>query len=361
MSTVVNVGNSSLEEIAEVLKSANSIAICGHTTPDGDCIGSQMAAYHALRALGKSVKCLLARNEALDKSLSFLPGCQDMIAAKNYTETPDVFLALDVPNVGRMGVAGAEVFERAPVTITIDHHRSEEPMSNYNFVSPTTASASMLVWDLIGCLGVEKTKDIAQCCYHGLVTDTGSFRHQNTSVDCFEYAMEMLNAGADIQATSEAFFMSRRYESIALEQEVLSRLRRGSKKNYAITYITREDFKKFKCKKIDAEPIVEVMRSIDGVRVACILREESNRSIRGSFRASDDTDVSRLANFFGGGGHKGAAGFGLFASLSDDSSQKQVSPLEAFDIVTDLLEECLCDKKDAKLHHEYIASVDNGE
>ena len=361
MTTVVNMGNSSLEQIAEVLKGAGTIAICGHTTPDGDCIGSQMAAYHALCAMGKTVKCLLARNEALDKSLSFLPGCENMIAAKNYKDTPDVFLALDVPNVGRMGAAAAEVFERSPITITIDHHRSEQPMSDYNFVSPTTASASILVWNLIKCLGVEKTQDIAQCCYHGLVTDTGSFRHQNTSVDCFEYAIDMVNAGANIQKTSEAYFMSRRYESIALEQAALSRLSRGSKKNYAITYVTRDDFKKFKCKKIDAEPIVEVLRSIDGVRVACILREEANKSIRGSFRASDDTDVAQLASFFGGGGHKGAAGFGLFASDGENSTQKQVSAIEAFDIVSSLLEERLCDKQDAKLHHDYIASINNGE
>ena len=247
--------NTDLGAIAEALRSRDDFIICGHVSPDGDCLGSQLGLAAALKGLGKRVTCLLAKDEPIDERLGFLPGAAELVPAASFDGIARTFVAVDVPTRERIGEAAAALLEGCDLTVTVDHHAVDSTMTDLVYVDPDAASTTMLVWELAGLLGAERAGDVAQCCYTGLVTDTGRFQYQN-----------------DFEATGAV--------------------------------------------KADAEPIIDALRSVAGVRVACMLREQGD-VVRGSLRAKDDTDVAAVARSFGGGGHVAAAGFTLSCTLDE--------------------------------------------
>lgn len=307
--------NTTLDEIASVLSAHHSFAICGHVSPDGDCIGSQLGLAATLRELGKDVYCLLARDEPLDHTLLFLPGVETLQPACEFNATPEVFVAVDVPNEERLGDAAA-VKARCAVSITVDHHAYDPAMSRYSYTDPDAASTTLLIWQLVQLLTTEVPVDTARCCYAGLVTDTGRFQYQNTDASCFDYAAEMVKAGADPAYASRELFQNRTLASLKLEERALAHLMLSPDGKAALTWVSREDFEACDAVKADSESLINLVRSLEGIRVACVLRDQGDE-IRGSFRAKDDTDVACLARRFGGGGHKAAAGFTLHCSLEE--------------------------------------------
>lgn len=305
--------NTDLPAIAQVLRAHDSFVICGHVNPDGDCLGSQLVVAHALRALGKRVTCVLAQDAPIDSRLAFMPGADGFVAACSLEGPVEVFLAVDVPTVERMGDAAA-LQDAAALSITIDHHAVPTTMATLNYVDPDAASTTLLAWELASCLGVERDAAMATCAYTGLVTDTGRFQFQNADARAFAAAAEMVAAGADPAFVSRWVYQNRSRGSLLLEGVAISRLRLNRTGSVALSWVAREDFERFGAVKADAEPLIDTLRSLEGVRVACILREQDD-IVRGSLRAKDDTDVSALARKFDGGGHRAAAGFTVNGSL----------------------------------------------
>lgn len=302
--------NATVAEIAEKLRACDNIVIGGHVNPDGDCLGSQLALWHALKALDKRAVCVAADNKKLPLSEEALPGRGAVIAADAYDGACDAFVAVDVPTPERMGEAPAALHKQAGVTFTVDHHAVPERMSDFSYTDPQAASTTMLVWQLIGHLGVQPSAAMATCAYAGLMTDTGRFQYQNTDAAALEAAAELVRAGASPSAIARAAYQNRTLASVKLENVAVSRMTLGCGGVYALTYITKEDYAACNAEKADGEMIIDTLRSLAGVRVACVLREQ-DESVRGSLRAKDDTDVAALARRFNGGGHRAAAGLTL--------------------------------------------------
>lgn len=307
--------NTTLSEIAEVLAEHNSFAICGHVNPDGDCLGAQLALESGLKSLGKSVVGLLAKDDPIDQNLRFLPGSGDLLFAGNYGETPEVFVAVDVPSLERLGAASA-VHDRASITITLDHHAYDHSMAQYNYVDPDAAATCILVWDLLGYLDV-RNGEVALDALTGLITDTGRFSYQNTDARAFSAAAEMVSHGASPALVTREFFQNRREASINLEQRALERRMYCENNAFVYSYLLMSDFDECHAIKADAEPLIDALRSISGVRVALMLRENDQGEVRGSLRAKDDTNVAQAAAFFGGGGHRAAAGFTFKGTMEE--------------------------------------------
>ncbi len=306
--------NTTLSEIAERLATLDDFVICGHMNPDGDCLGSQLALMHALRKLGKRAHCVLAKPDPVPANLAFLPGAADMVAGCDYDGPCEVFVAVDVPTVERVGTA-APLQAKASVTFTIDHHATPLRMSDYSYTDADSPSASMLVWQVCKLLG-SVTPEAAQCALTGLITDTGRFAFQNTTAQSFAVAAEMMEAGADPVVINREFFQNRTLASIRLEQIVIQKMALHQNGQLAVSNLTKADFAQCGAVKADAEPLIDTLRSINGVRVALILRESGPGEVRGSMRAKDDaTDVAQVARKFDGGGHKAAAGFTFHGSL----------------------------------------------
>ena len=312
--------NTTLPEIAQRLKEFQTFAICGHVNPDGDCLGSQLALAHTLQSLGKEVVCLLATDDPVEENLSFLPGLDAMVPGGMYTETPEVFIAVDVPTRERMKSAEA-IAQRSPLAITIDHHANPFAVSDLNYVDPDSPSASLIVWELIKLLGKPSAK-AALCALTGLITDTGRFSYQNTTAEAFVAAAEMVSSGASPALINREFFQNRSIASLRLEKILLERLTFSCDDAFSFSYLSKKDFEACGAIKADAEVLIDTLRDIKGVRVALILKETDEGVIRGSLRAKDDTDISGVARFYNGGGHKAAAGFTFHGSL--DAAVEQV-------------------------------------
>lgn len=308
--------NVDLATMARRMREIDSFALCGHVNPDGDCLGAQLALAGALRALGKDVVCLLARDDALDAGMRTLPGSEGLICAKEYAGSPQAFVACDVPTPERLGDAAA-VQARCEETFTIDHHAVETCMSRHNYVDPDAAATSLIVWQLVKELGVEPSAETAQCAYAGLMTDTGGFRYQNTDAACFAAAAEMTAAGARPAQTATAFFQNRSLASVRLMDRMLDHAEVDLAAGYALSWVTLQDFEECGAVRADAEPLIDTLRCIAGVRVAAVLRENAGKEVRGSLRAKDGTDVARIARGVGGGGHKAAAGFTCEGGLDE--------------------------------------------
>ncbi|WP_165060317.1 bifunctional oligoribonuclease/PAP phosphatase NrnA [Adlercreutzia sp. ZJ154] len=306
--------NTTLNEIAEALLKHDRICICGHVSPDGDCIGSQLALRCALAQLGKEVVVLLASADKLSVSFEFLPGFEELIPAASFEGTCDVFVQVDVPNARRLGEDASKIRQSASLTITIDHHAVDERETHLSYTDPDAASTSMLVWETVKHLGVDLTKDIATCAYTGLMTDTGRFQYQNADLRAFRAACEMVEAGADPAFISAEFFQRATLASIQLEAAAINNMRFICDGCVALSFITQDEMKRAGAVKSDCEQLINTLRSIDGVKVAAMLRDEG-KQVRGSFRSKDTTDVSAIAKRFGGGGHKAAAGFTLYEPL----------------------------------------------
>lgn len=306
----------SIADIAREIERYDSFVICGHVSPDGDCLGSQLALQAALRKMGKKATCLLAFKEEIEYGLRFMPGIDEMVPASDYDGDAEAFVTVDVPSAERMGEEAALVHGRTPHTITIDHHLSEGDFSDVAYVDSHAPATSMIVWDLVKELGVEPDAAIATCVYVGIITDTGRFQYQNTTADALAVASEVVGFGADPAEIARNIYQNRSRQSLALEQRMLANLEIVGKGQFAMSHIMRSDFVETGARKPDAEPLIDVLRSIRGIRVACMLRQQTG-SVRGSLRAKDDTDVARIAEQLGGGGHRAAAGFTFKGSMDD--------------------------------------------
>nr|WP_302807994.1 DHH family phosphoesterase [uncultured Adlercreutzia sp.] len=313
--TVTPQTNTTLPEIASALAERDHFVIGGHVSPDGDCLGSALGLTWALRQLGKEVACILARDEEPPSDLMFLPGADRLVPAARFEGPCECFVAVDVPTPERLG-DGARLHEAAPFTITVDHHAVPRAMSDLSYTDPDAASTSLLIWELAACLGADRDRLVASCCYTGLMTDTGRFQHGNTDAAAFKGAWEMVDAGADPGAISRAFYQNRSLASIELEERTVAHMSLRSDGEAVLSWLSLGDFDECAAVKADAEPMVDLLRSLRGVRVACMLREQEGE-VRGSLRAKDETDVAALAGEFGGGGHRAAAGFTIHGSLAE--------------------------------------------
>lgn len=312
--TVTAQTNTDLATIARALQEHDDYAICGHVNPDGDCLGSMLALAGALRGMGKQVDCLLVEDAPIEAGLHFLPGFDTLQPAPYYHGTPEVFITVDVSLDSRIGVC-ADIRAKSAFTISIDHHRGTETYSQLHYVDPDAPAACLLIWNLIKLLPVAVTPDIALDAYTGLMTDTGRFQYQNTNAESYRAAAEMVEAGVRPDIPAREVFQSRSMASLRLEGRLLERMELLHDGRFSFSYLKREDFDEFNAAKADAEPLIDTLRSVRGVQVACILKAQPDGVVRGSLRAKGDADVAAIARVLGGGGHKAAAGFTFDGTL----------------------------------------------
>lgn len=325
--------NVTLGEVAEFLRRHDDFVLCGHVSPDGDCLGSQLALAHALEKLGKRVSCVLARDEPVSAELSFMPGCEQMVPAARFNGDARTFVGLDVPSRERVADA-VSILDACEASLTIDHHAAEATMCDFVYVDPDAASASTIVWDVVKLLVDEPPFESALCAYVGLVTDTGGFRFQNSDECAFKIAGELVASGVNPADVAARVFQNRTMPSLKLEALVIERMETFCDGSAVISWVGKSDMERYGASKNDAEPLIDAIRSLEGTRVACMLREQDG-AVRGSLRSKDATDISVLARKLGGGGHKSASGFTLDVPLDEalELMKTEIAALLASDSV----------------------------
>ncbi len=296
-----------------ILEGASTIAVSGHVRPDGDCVGSTTGLYEYIRTWypQKDVDLYLEPVPHTFDFLKVVPQIRHEIKEdKNY----DVFFILDCSDPGRLGFS-EKITDRAARTVCIDHHISNQAYADENYIEPEGSSTSELIYNL---LEKEKiTKDIAESLYTGIVHDTGVFQFSCTAPSTMTAAAELMKKGIDFTTIIEDTFYSKTY----VQNQILGRALLESilfmDGKCIVSVVTKKmmDFYGVLPKHLDG--IVNQLRVTTGVEVAIFLYELEKGEFKVSLRANGDTDVSKVAGFFGGGGHKKAAGFSFKGTSHD--------------------------------------------
>lgn len=311
---------SDLAAVADALRSHDRFLLITHENPDGDALGSILAAKLALDALGKDSVMYLSGIAPLPAEYKFMP------LAELRRELPEdagerVLFALDCANESRLG-EGQAALEAAPLVLNVDHHHDNSRFGAINLVVAEASSTGEIVRDLLSELGVELTPDIAEALYIALVTDTGRFQYANTTPKALRLAAELVEAGADVHKIFQGVYESVQFAKLKLLARALERAQIYEGGRLVISYLLRDDFKEVGAAEPYSEGIIDYLRAVEGADMAALIREPprgDGPARRVSLRASEDEiDVSRIARASGhGGGHRQAAGFS-----SDDSIEE---------------------------------------
>lgn len=287
-------------KIFELINNSNSILILTHENPDGDAVGSALAIYNFLSSINKSVDMLILD---VPNTFNFLPSINKVVDKSN--KIYDLGIVVDCSSIDRIGQSNNE-FNNCKNTICIDHHLTNTNFCNINMVNSLSSSCSQVLYYLFKDLKISITKEIGISLATGLLTDTNGFKNSNIDSKSFQMVMELIDNEIDISDIYNKVLCKKSIAQHELMKIAIKRLELYDNGKIAFSYITSRDMKKVGAKNGDHEGLVEIGRDISGVMVSVFIRVEDSVYI--SLRSNGLVDVSIIAQKFGGGGHKMAAG-----------------------------------------------------
>src|SRR5580765_6233942 len=308
-----------LEAVVEALRSHDRFLVTTHENPDGDALGSMLAATLALRQLGKDVSMYLAGPAPLPGEYRFMP-LDELSRTLPADGDQRALLAVDCANESRLG-PDPEILHQSPFTIDVDHHHDNTRFGDVNLIVADASSTGEVLRDVFAELGVELTPELAEPLYIALVTDTGRFQYTNTTPKSLRLAAELVEAGADVHAVFQQVYESVEFAKLKLLARALDRARVLEGGRIVVSHLVRNDFADAGAVEAYSEGIIDYLRAVEGAELAVLIREppRDDRPLRRvSLRASiDELDVSAIARLFDGGGHRQAAGFSSDKSIDE--------------------------------------------
>src|SRR4051812_8329769 len=309
-----------LTAVVDAIRSHDRFLVTTHENPDGDALGSLLAAKLGLHSLGKDAVMYLYGDAPLPREYTWMP-LDDLRRAVPDDCADRVLLAVDCANESRLG-PDAEVLHSAPLVVNVDHHHDNTRFGNVNYVVADASSTGEIVRDLLRELNVELTPDIAEALYIALVTDTGRFQYTNTTPKALRLAAELVEAGADVHKVFQDVYESVQFAKLKLLARALERAQVYEGGRLVISYLLRGDFAEVGAAEPYSEGIIDYLRAVEGADMAALIREPPRGDAparRVSLRASaDELDVSKIARASGeGGGHRQAAGFSSSDSIAE--------------------------------------------
>lgn len=309
--------NCTLEEFCSGLKKADNFLLASHVNPEGDAIGSIVAMESLLRRMGK--KTTIVCEDPFPNRLSCLPH-QDrwQILAKVKDRKPrfDALVIADCPTLERIGKV-KELLRPETDIFNIDHHISNDYFGRYNYVKPEAAACGEVVYEIMQKFKMPVTKEEATALYVSLSTDTGSFKHSNTSVRSHQIAAELIQIGIDIERINEELYATYSLNKISLYSRLLSKVETAFGGKVAWVAMTRKDLEASGGTYEDTEGFIDFLKYIKEVKIAFFPSEMKDpNEVKVSFRSKEKYDVNQIATAFGGGGHKKASGCTIHQNLS---------------------------------------------
>jgi phosphoesterase RecJ-like protein len=282
------------------------IVLASHVDPDGDAIGSLCGLSLALSRAGREVYTALSDDGPGPTTYRDVPGF-DLLAPASEAPSWPVLVALDVPVVGRLGDMEAAA-GRAALTVRIDHHPGGSAMSDLDVADEEAPATAYLVWGLIRAMDLPLDADVAEALYVGLVTDTGRFQYSNVTPETFSMAGDLVRLGVRPEKVFRYVYDRRRLAALRLVALVIERTALEMDGKLAWAALSDEDVAAVGGVPEETENLIDELRSIEGIEVACLMKERPD-GIRGSLRSKGRVDVGAIAAELGGGGHREASGF----------------------------------------------------
>jgi phosphoesterase RecJ-like protein len=293
-----------LSRAAKLIKKAKTIAVSGHINPDGDSIGSMLGLGLGLASIGKSVQMVCEGD--VPQRYRTLPGSGDIVTR---ARAPiDLAIAVDCGSREMLGRT-YDAFLRASDILEIDHHGFRRPFGTASYIDRDAAAVGEMVFALLRRLDAGFDKAIAQNIMTSIVVETNSFRLPNVRPGTFDICARLIRRyGVDFHKLVETVFWSMRSQADTLSGVCLSRSRFSKGGRLVWSIVRLEDFRKARGRDEDVDPVPDDMRSIDGVMVAVLFREQADGRLRVSLRSKGKINVASVAESYGGGGHFDVAG-----------------------------------------------------
>lgn len=289
-----------LAEVLKHIQQRNRFLLTSHARADGDAVGSTLACYEILRQMGKSSDVML--HDGVPRVYQQLPFAGKVVQADRVSGNYDAAILLECDSIQRTRLQGLE----SQFLINIDHHRSGKAFAHVNWIDPKAVATAEMVYRLAKQAGVKISPEIATCLYTAVLTDTGAFMFEGTNEHTFELARELVLAGADPARCARHIYFGHSTAKMRLLGSALSVLQRDGP--LAWIWVTQEQMERAGAKEEDCEGLVNYALAIGDVEVAAFFRELPDGRFRVSLRSKGKTDVSRVAEEFGGGGHTCAGG-----------------------------------------------------
>lgn len=308
--------------IEKIIHTSESILLTSHQNPDGDALGSVLALALALEQMGKDVTCY--NRSGTPPHLSFIPHSGRVRSSlADIPATFDTTFILDCTDTGRVG----DRFEdeigtgRFGKTVIIDHHHTQSKSADIHLVDFTAPATGYLIYLLLKHMQAQITPDIATCLFTAIMTDTGSFRFNNTTPDSMRVAAELMEIGAAPYEVAKSVYESEPFEKMRLLALAMNTLELHLSGRVATITVDAEMFRTAACTNSNTEGFVDIPRSIKGVEVAVFFKQSTDNSDHPvwklSLRSKRSVDVSAIAESLGGGGHVMAAGCTVSGTLEE--------------------------------------------
>lgn len=312
-----------LEKVNKKISEFKNFNIFTHKNPDGDAIGSILALYQLLTVKGKTVKMFVF--DSADEHFYFFPNFEKI----KITRTPELLsdaltIYADCATPARTGFE--ERFFTDKETLIIDHHivSDQEEPNMIKVVDPTASSAAEVIFDLATNLNWPMDLKASTCLLGGLLADTGTFQHSNTSPKALKIVSLLIKKGTNLKKIAEQLFKKRKFDSsLKMWGEVLSRASLDPETGMAFSYVTQENLIKYNSNEDELGGLINLLAGIPESKFSLLLIETKFGKIKASMRSEfyKGIDVAKIAQAFGGGGHKLAAGFEVEGKIEDKGKE----------------------------------------
>lgn len=297
------------KKVAEILKEQDNVLILVHAHPDGDTLGCGYSLCRSLIALGK--KARVSCSDPIPAKFGYL-----FADVEEMDFEPDFVVAVDVADTKLLGKANEELYKDC-IDLCIDHHGSNRLYAKETYLDATAAAACEILLQVINELGVELTKETADCIYTGLSTDTGCFRYSNVTPRTMTMGAEMIKKGASHADINTIMFDTKTKSFLELQRLCLEGLELHFDNKCSLITITQEMFAKSGSDESECDAIASLARQVEGVIVGATLRERADGSFKVSLRTHEPVDASAICAGMNGGGHPRAAGCQLEGTLEE--------------------------------------------
>jgi phosphoesterase RecJ-like protein len=301
-----------LSQVVELIENKNNFAITTHVRPDGDGIGSSLGLCWLLRSLGKNAEVIVS--DGIPQTYYSLPGADEIVHVTRVEDAKyEAIFVIECSDIERPGIENLE----NQFTVNIDHHSTCEHFGTINWIDPTASACGEMIYNLCKAIGGRISREIAECLYMALVTDTGSFHFPNTTDRTLKVASELVKAGVKPAKISEAVYNSYPWSRIELMSKVLGTVKRDASGRVAWMRQTLEMRESSGMMDGDNNGFVNIPLAAKEVIASIYMREVRPDFYRVSLRSKGEINVARIAERFGGGGHKNAAGLRIEGNWED--------------------------------------------
>jgi len=296
-------------EAGAILLDAKQITIACHMNPDPDAIGSMLGLANYLRGRGKEVVCSFGNDPfELPRWAHDLPGGDQIVPPKNVAKAPEVLVTCDAASLDRLGSLVGRV-DKAATVIWIDHHMSNDVTSTVSLVDPHASSTCEMVHRLITAMGGPLDPAIATCLYAGLVTDTGRFQYQAVTPATLRLAADLREQDFEHTRIVQSLYDDNSVPYLHVLGAAMQRATYEPEADLVWTYLTRADLENGKVHPAEMDDLIDVLRTARESDVAALIKQQQDGRFKVSMRSRGAHDVSKVAQSYGGGGHRLASGF----------------------------------------------------